>query len=249
MNSSRIRTAFKAFSIHFGTSLAVAALIAALVFLVWYPYPFRELAGGKDLFILVIAVDIICGPLLTAILFSPHKPKKELLTDLSLVVLIQLAALAYGVWNVWLARPIYLVNESNRFHVVSRVGIDTDGLQKLPAEMQPRLFSGPLKVTMRDVLPQEQASIDMTLKLGNHTGKAQLPELYLPYDGAKAFQNSSSISTILKLMPQKRSEMEAIAKEAGVDLQNLHFTYVLAQEAWFGVLNDKGEIIGFANSK
>ena len=40
-------------------SLALALLTAALVFLVWFPHPFRELAGGVKLFLIIVAVDVI----------------------------------------------------------------------------------------------------------------------------------------------------------------------------------------------
>ena len=40
----------RAAGIHLGLSLLVAALAAALVFGVWYPYPYREISGGRALF-------------------------------------------------------------------------------------------------------------------------------------------------------------------------------------------------------
>ena len=47
---------------HLGLSLAVAALAAALVFFVWYPYPYNEVSGGRELFFLVVAVDVVAVP-------------------------------------------------------------------------------------------------------------------------------------------------------------------------------------------
>ncbi|MBP6156928.1 MAG: pilus assembly protein [Polaromonas sp.] len=248
MNTTRIRSAFKAFGIHFGLSLMVAALVAVLVFTIWYPYPFRELAGGRDLFILVIAVDIICGPLLTSILFSPTKPKKELVTDISLVVIVQLLALGYGIWNVWLARPVYLVNDGNRFHVVSRISLDSKYLSNLEPALQPKFFSGPMKVSMREVAFFEQSSVDALTQVGKD--KSLLPQLYVPYDGAKAYQNAPSVNALIKVMPNKSAEFESIANKVGVtDTQSLHFAYVLGQDAWFGLLNPAGEIVGYTYSK
>ena len=34
-------------------------------------------------------VDLVCGPLLTLVLYNPAKPKRELVMDLSLVVVLQ----------------------------------------------------------------------------------------------------------------------------------------------------------------
>jgi hypothetical protein len=247
MNTTRIRTAFKAFGIHFGISLLVATLVALLVFTIWYPYPFRELAGGRDLFILVIAVDIICGPLLTSILFSPTKPKKELITDISLVVIVQLLALGYGIWNVWLARPVYLVNDGNRFHVVSRISLDSKYINSLEPALQPKFFSGPMKVSMREVAFFEQSTVDALTQAGKD--KSLLPQLYVPYDGAKAYQSTLSVNALMKVMPNKSTEIESIAVKAGVtDIQSLHFAYVLGQDAWFALLNSAGEIVGYTYS-
>jgi hypothetical protein len=246
-NTSRLQFALKAMAVHFGLSLLVAALVAWLVFTVWYPYPFREMSGGRELFLLVIGVDIICGPLLTFILASPSKPHKELITDISLIVVIQLLALSYGVWNVWLARPNYLVNEGPRFHVVSRVSLDAPSIDSLAPALKPQLFSGPLKVAMRDTTFAEQMSIDVLVKGGKE--KSQLTQLYSPYDGVKAYQNANNIAAFIKLFPNKKAEIEDIAKAAGIsDINQLHFAFILAQDSWFGILSPKGEMIEYVRT-
>ena len=60
----------RASGIHFGISLCIAALAAALVFGLWYPYPYREISGGRELFFLLAAVDVIMGPLITLAIFN-----------------------------------------------------------------------------------------------------------------------------------------------------------------------------------
>ena len=81
---------------HLLFSVLVAAMVAALVFGIWYPTPYGELAGGQGLFRLIVVVDVICGPLLTLVIYNPKKPRVELFRDIGLVVLIQLGALGYG---------------------------------------------------------------------------------------------------------------------------------------------------------
>ena len=82
-DSRRLRAAIKFFGFHLAISVGVAMLAAFFVFGVWYPYPYRELAGGSELFWLVVFVDVICGPILTLVLFNPSKTKKELIFDTS----------------------------------------------------------------------------------------------------------------------------------------------------------------------
>ena len=76
--ASRLRPALRAAAWHVSLSLAVAALVAFLVFGFWFPAALRHLAGGADLFWLIVGVDVVCGPLLTLVIFNPAKPRAEL---------------------------------------------------------------------------------------------------------------------------------------------------------------------------
>ena len=60
----------KASGIHLILSLIIAALAALLVFGIWYPYPYREISGGRELFLLVVSVVVILGPLITLAVFN-----------------------------------------------------------------------------------------------------------------------------------------------------------------------------------
>src|SRR4051812_9236072 len=90
----------KASGIHLGVSLCVALCAALLVFAAWYPYPYREISGGRELFMIVTGVDVVLGPLITLTIFNPAKSRRELTLDLSVVAGIQIAALCYGLWTV-----------------------------------------------------------------------------------------------------------------------------------------------------
>ena len=43
---------------HLAASALIAVLCGALVFGLWYPYPYSELASGRELFALLISVDL-----------------------------------------------------------------------------------------------------------------------------------------------------------------------------------------------
>lgn len=124
----------QAASVHLTASLAVAALAALLVFVVWFPFPYREISGGRGLFELVVAVDLALGPLLTFVVFNRAKPRRELWRDLSVIAVLQLAALGYGLHAVYQSRPVYLVYEVDRFQVVTAADVDPSELgQAQPA--------------------------------------------------------------------------------------------------------------------
>ena len=74
-NSRLWKSKFKTAGIHLGLSLGLAVLAALLVFYIWYPYPYREISGGRELFLLVVAVDVILGPLIT-LSVSNHREVK-----------------------------------------------------------------------------------------------------------------------------------------------------------------------------
>lgn len=104
---------FAAFAIHLGISLAVFAVLAALVVFVWYPDFFFEADGGWEGMRIIILVDLVAGPLLTLIIYKPGKPSLRM--DLTLIAIFQVACLAAGTWVVWSERPIALVYSDGTF--------------------------------------------------------------------------------------------------------------------------------------
>lgn len=114
----------RAAGLHLLVSLGVALLAAVLVFQVWYPHPYGELAGGNGLFRLLVSVDVVMGPLLTWVVYNRAKPRQELWRDLTVIAVLQLAALGYGLQTVYQVRPVYLVHEVDRYRVVTAADVD-----------------------------------------------------------------------------------------------------------------------------
>lgn len=102
--------------IHFGLSALVAIVFGGIVFGMWYPNQLDIATGVTAIFLLVLGVDVVLGPLLTLIVFNPLK--KELKRDLLIIVVIQLAALFYGMQSVYEGRPIYVAFNIDRFDLV-----------------------------------------------------------------------------------------------------------------------------------
>ncbi|WP_041376835.1 type VI secretion system membrane subunit TssM [Polaromonas naphthalenivorans] len=255
----RFFAAVKAAFIHLLCSLALALLAGILVFSLWYPYPYRELSGGRELFLLVMAVDVVCGPLLMLVLFNPAKPLTELWRDLGLVVLIQLGALGYGLWTVWQARPLFLVVELERLKVVSApdLRLATDplaaaALANLPASLKPRWFEGPTIVALRESKNEEEATkvmIDYTLGGRDFSDR---PEFYIKYDDAislKSLQKAKPLMIFLQKQPGQQSAAEKLAAEKGADIAEWVYLPIAARQDWVAVLNKKGKIEGFLRGK
>jgi hypothetical protein len=113
------REKFRAFGIHFATTLAVAALAAGLIFLVWYPPPFGTMVGGFKLFMLITGIDLALGPLVSLVIYDSRKSRRALVFDYTVVGILQLSALAYGVYSVSLNRPVYVAFVKDRLEVIA----------------------------------------------------------------------------------------------------------------------------------
>jgi hypothetical protein len=245
---SRFYAALKAAGTHFGVSVIVALIAAAVVFGVWFPFPYRELAGGRELFILVVTVDVICGPLLTLVLFNPSKPRGELIRDLGLVTFIQLAALLYGLWTVWLVRPVFLVNEVDRFKAVMNADVRRYDFDKLPSSLQPKIWSGPITTGLRPPKDAEERQKVLFESLQGGPDYAERPEFYLPYEGNVALQSlnrARDLKSFIARYPAQSESINKIVASSGVALDQLKYVPVTGRSDWIALVNQKGHIVGF----
>lgn len=248
----RIKAAGKAAFFHFLGSVLVACLAAVLVFLLWYPHPYGQLSGGGKLFAILIVVDVVCGPLLTLVLFSPRKSRREFFVDMSLVVLIQVAALCYGLYTVYLARPLFLVHEVDRFRVIGMPDYgDADvsaALSALPAPLKPSYFSSPITVGIRDAASSKERQDVMVESVFGGRDYSQRPDFYVAYDEAymaKVLPRTLPLDAFVKRFPDSQTEAQAVLKAAGLSLEQARFLPAMHKQEWIAVLDSKGKVVGF----
>src|SRR6186713_1890973 len=179
-NQSFWRRRLLAAGIHLGLSVLVAGLAAGLVFGVWYPYPYREISGGRELFLIVVAVDVILGPLLTLTVFDIKKPIKGLRRDLAVIAALQFAALGYGMWTVAVARPVHLVFEIDRFRVVHAIDVPEDELKQAPAGLERLPLAGPTLLSLREFASGTE-SFDATMAAMQGVSLSARPGLWQSY--------------------------------------------------------------------
>jgi hypothetical protein len=225
MLSQRFVPAFQAGLKHFIASVFVAMIVATLVFHLWYPSPYNQVAGGLDLFTLVVLVDMVCGPLLTIVIFNPLKPKKELIRDICLVVLIQLAALMYGLYSLSAARPIWMAFEGNRFRIVSLPDIDLKSLDQAPKELRSLSLTGPRMVGVRLVEPTDPTfleSVELSMR-GMHA--AFRPSRWVSYESQvdEIIKGAKPLSNLIERYPAKRDEILKSTKKTGLSIDSLGY--------------------------
>lgn len=245
---SRWRFALKNAAWHLLISLILAGLAALLVFKVWYPFPYAELTGGLALYKLVVAVDVVCGPLLTLVLASPKKSLRERMVDFGLIGLIQLAALIYGLYSVSLARPVVAAFEQDRINVVTAAEVVIEQLPEAPQGLQQLSWTGVQRVGLREPKNAEEAnkSLDWSLQ---GIEPSMRPAWWLPDDAAeraKIRQHMKPIATLAAL--RSRSEAD-ILQQAGVKGEGTWFylPFTSAKDKdWVVILDQNADFSGFA---
>lgn len=169
---------FKAFSVHLLMSLLVALAALLWVFNIWYPAPLHQAVAVTHIFLLLIAVDMILGPILTLIVYKSGK--KTLVFDLTVIAALQLSALVYGLWTVAEGRPAWLVFNVDRFDVVQVVDIDQRHLDLAVPEYRTPSWFGPRWVGADRSASAEQNSSILFESIFGGPDIAQRPFLYRP---------------------------------------------------------------------
>lgn len=243
--ASRLRAA----GIHFALSIGVAALAAGLVFALWYRTPFREISGGRELFLIVIAVDVVVGPLITFAVFDLRKARTELVRDLTVVGLLQVAALAYGLHTVAQARPVVVALEGDRLRVVRAIDLADTDLTRAPAGLRDLSWVGPRFVSTRQPRNDEKLeAIDRGLQ-GEDIGMR--PDFWLPVDQTRiGLRNAAKPLAALAIRnPARRADLERSATELGLSPGQLGYLPILARRTDWSALVDlrSGEVVGYVD--
>ena len=244
----RIRFATKIASCHFVINIFVAIAVAVLVFYVWYPYPYRQMLGGVGLFALIVGIDAVCGPVLTAVLANPKKSRREMLVDIVLVAIIQLSALVYGLHTVAIARPVAVAFEVDRFVVVSSVDIHQESLAKAAAPFNRLPWFGPERVAIRQAHDAAEKDSDLTLSLQG-VEPSMRPDRW-ETDSSKTReairQRMQPVSRLQQYYPQNIELTTAIQK-SGIPTEKLYFLPFTSHnnKEWAVLLDERADFKGF----
>lgn len=239
---------FKASGIHLSISLIVAALAALLVFGLWYPYPYREMSGGRELFLIMVAVDVILGPLITLAVFNRAKPLSELKRDFAMVVLLQLAALGYGMWTVFVARPVHMVFEYDRFRVVHAVDVPVELLNRTPPGIDALPVTGPTLLSLRPFRDANE-KMEATMAALEGLSLSARPDLWQPYAAAKTeiWQSAKPVSELKARFASQAAAIDAAIASTGRPAEALAYMPLVGRKSFWTVLLDPvtAEVVGF----
>lgn len=172
----------KFFLTHLAISLVVALIAIAVVFFVWYPMPLAKSVGVTHIFLMLLSIDVIVGPLFT--LLVTKEGKRSLKFDLAVIALIQVAAFAYGIFTISQGRPAWIALNGDRFELVRINDIYDGKINQTRTEYQHPSWLGPKFVAALPSKDMAERNQDLLAEVFG-VSIAQRPERYVSLEQAK----------------------------------------------------------------
>jgi hypothetical protein len=136
----------KAFGLHLLGSACVLAVLLGTLYLGWYRWPGWYLTGGFKIAAMMTGFDVILGPLLTLIVASPAKPRRELARDIGIIIGVQILAAGYGASTLWQGRVLYYTFSQKYLEMVQASDLGDEQIalgRKLNPDLAPHWYSLP----------------------------------------------------------------------------------------------------------
>jgi hypothetical protein len=215
-------TRSRAFLIQLAASAAALTAVYAIVRWAWYPGPLFVMEGGRDGLLFVVLVNLVLGPALTLLLYAPGK--RGLWLDMTVVVLLQLGALGYGVWALNDARPVLLVHADDHFAPLTRATLgEWDPGDAVLGNWRRRLTLQRVQVELPDD-PEAYAAVlrDSRSRPG---GLLALFDRYGPLESAwqRTLRDAVRIEPYVARNAEWRQRLDDVLAELGRPLEALAF--------------------------
>jgi hypothetical protein len=180
-----MRFRLKALGLHLLASSVALTLIFGALYLGWYRWPGWYLADVSQVVFLMAGVDLVVGPLLTFVIAKASKPRRVLMRDVAVIVLVQLFALIYGTMSIWNGRPLYYAFSENVLQVVQAYDINPGELalaRRQKAALAPHWYSLPRWIWAP--LPQNSDERDRIVASAVSGGDdvISMPRYFKPWD-------------------------------------------------------------------
>lgn len=169
----------KAAGVHLLISALVALIGIGLVFWVWHPAPLQKAVGVTHIFLMMLGIDVVLGPLLT-LLVASSKEKKTLKFDLSVIAAVQLAAYLYGMHSIAVSRPVYVAFDKLRFEVVQADSVVRATDKTILPEYQSNPLFAPQWVSVRPYKDAAEQNQRTMLEMQEGFAPPMMADLYQP---------------------------------------------------------------------
>lgn len=122
----------QAFLTHLSISMIVFFVLLYLIVFKWYPSYYFHIDGGYRGIATIFFVDVVLGPGLTLLVFKPGKPNLKF--DMTVIVIIQVVALSWGIKSVYSERPALTVFYDGKFSCMNISEVSDFNLERLALE-------------------------------------------------------------------------------------------------------------------
>lgn len=186
-----------------------------------------------------MTVDVILGPLITLTIFNRAKPWLLLRRDLMVVAALQLGALGYGMWTVYVARPVHMVFEYDRFRVVHAIEVAPELLSKARRNIVALPIWGPTLLSLRP-FKDGQEEMEATMAALQGVSLASRPDLWQPYPEAlsEILRIAKPVSTLKAQFPDHAREIDRALTSAGRTAEGSVFIPMIGRKSFWTVLLD-----------
>ena len=188
----------KFFLSHLFISILVALMVMGLVFFVWYPSPLASAVGVTHIFLMMLAIDVIVGPLLGWLVYK--EGKKTLKFDLGVIIALQISALCYGLYSIEKGRPVWIAYNVDRFELVRKNDLIMEHLAQVKIQFQKPSLLYPQYVCVEFAQDKLQRENDMFAEALGGISIAQKPERYV--DFTKALPQIKKRAILLRELEQ-----------------------------------------------
>lgn len=174
-----MRFRLKAATIHLLISIMIAMVGLYFVFIIWHPNPLQKAISVTHIFLMLLSIDIVLGPLLT-LLVASSKEKKTLKFDLSVIAAVQLAAYLYGMHSIAVSRPVYIAFDKLRFEVVQADSVVRATDKTILPEYQSNPLFAPQWVLVRPYKDAAEQNQRTMLEMQEGVSPSMMANLYQP---------------------------------------------------------------------
>lgn len=243
-------TRFKFTITHLMISVVVATATSFLIFFVLYSYPYYKILGVSNIYAILLIVDVVCGPVMTMILANPKKPNNQLFFDISIIGIIQLSALLYGIHSLYEARPVMVVFEKDRFVLVQANDVQKSDLNHTLDEFKPLKWIGTRMASIREPESQDEMLESIEASLGG-VDVSLRPNWWINYDQAKpsVINRAKNITTLIDKHPEQRGLIEDKLSELNLSPEKAFYLPFVSSKnfEWTAILDNDANIIGYLN--
>lgn len=204
----------KFFLSHIAISCLIALIAMLLVFFIWYPSPLASAVGVTHIFLMLLAIDVIIGPVLGFIVYK--EGKKTLKMDLTIIIVLQLTALGFGIYSIAEGRPVWLAYNVDRFELVRQNELVNEKIVQALPEYQHPSWGKPQYVAVEFAKDSETRNEDMFAEVMGGISLAHKPERYVDFAQAKEklkqrmqqlsvleqYNEQAAVQSIVKKYPQ-----------------------------------------------